>query len=52
VTLALVNVTVTTPWNRLVTGLEEKISVFTKMGPSRKFVTLSSEDVPVSWIGF
>ena len=46
--LALVNVTVTDPLNRLVTGLEkENFRVF-EDGVEQEVVTLSSEDVPVS----
>jgi len=48
VTLALVNVTVTDPLDRLVTGLEkENFRVF-EDGVEQEIVTLSSEDVPVS----
>ena len=48
VNLALVNVTVTDPLNRLVTGLEkENFRVF-EDGTEQEIVTLSSEDVPVS----
>jgi Ca-activated chloride channel family protein len=48
VTLALVNVTVTDPLGRLVTGLEkENFRVF-EDGVEQEIVTLSSEDVPVS----
>lgn len=36
VDLALVNVTVTDPYNRLVTGLEKKTSEFTRTTSSRK----------------
>jgi hypothetical protein len=37
VDLALVNVTVTDPYNRLVTGLEMEISAFLRTTPSRKW---------------
>jgi Ca-activated chloride channel family protein len=48
VDLALVNVSVTDPLNRLVTGLEkENFRVF-EDGTEQEVVTLSSEDVPVS----
>jgi Ca-activated chloride channel family protein len=48
VNLALVNVTVTDPLNRLVTGLEkENFRVF-EDGIEQEVVTMSSEDVPVS----
>ncbi len=48
VDLALVNVSVTDPLNRLVTGLEkENFRVF-EDGIEQEVVTLSSEDVPVS----
>ena len=48
VDLALVNVTVTDPLNRLVTGLEkENFRVF-EDGTEQEIVTMSSEDVPVS----
>jgi Ca-activated chloride channel homolog len=48
VDLALVNVTVTDPLNRLVTGLEkENFRVF-EDGVEQEIVTVSSEDVPVS----
>jgi Ca-activated chloride channel homolog len=48
VSLALVNVTVTDPLNRLVTGLErENFRVF-EDGVEQEIVTLSSEDVPIS----
>ncbi len=48
VDLALVNVTVTDPLNRLVTGLEkENFRVF-EDGVEQEIVTMSSEDVPVS----
>jgi Ca-activated chloride channel homolog len=48
VNLALVNVTVTDPLNRLVTGLEkENFRVF-EDGTEQEVVTMSSEDVPIS----
>jgi Ca-activated chloride channel family protein len=48
VDLALVNVTVTDPLNRLVTGLErENFRVF-EDGTEQEVVSMSSEDVPVS----
>jgi Ca-activated chloride channel family protein len=48
VNLALVNVTVTDPLNRLVTGLEkENFRVF-EDNVEQEVVTMSSEDVPVS----
>ena len=48
VNLALVNVTVTDPLNRLVTGLEkENFRVF-EDGVEQEIVTMSSEDVPIS----
>ena len=48
VSLALVNITVTDPLNRLVTGLEkENFRVF-EDGVEQEVVTMSSEDVPVS----
>src|SRR5882757_1367329 len=48
VNLALVNVTVTDPLNRLVTGLErENFRVF-EDGTEQEVVNMSSEDVPVS----
>src|SRR5579872_4072675 len=48
VNLALVNVTVTDPLNRLVTGLEkENFRVF-EDGTEQEVVNLSSEDVPIS----
>jgi Ca-activated chloride channel homolog len=48
VDLALVNVTVTDPYNRLVTGLDkENFRVF-EDGVEQEIVTFSSEDVPIS----
>ena len=48
VTLALVNVTATDPYGRLVTGLEkENFHVF-EDGVEQEIVSFSSEDVPVS----
>jgi Ca-activated chloride channel family protein len=48
VNLALVNVTVTDPYDRLVTGLEkENFRVF-EDGVEQEVVTFSSEDVPIS----
>ena len=48
VALALVNVTVTDPYNRLVTGLEkENFRVF-EDGVPQEVVSFSSEDVPIS----
>ena len=48
VDLALVNVTVTDPYNRLVTGLDkENFRVF-EDNVEQEVVTLSSEDVPIS----
>jgi Ca-activated chloride channel family protein len=48
VSLALVNVTVTDPYGRLVTGLErENFRVF-EDGTEQEVATFSSEDVPVS----
>lgn len=48
VNLALVNVTVTDPLNRLVTGLEkENFRVF-EDGVEQEIVSMSSEDVPIS----
>src|SRR3982074_1000985 len=46
--LALVNVTVTDPLNRLVTGLERENFRVYEDGTEQEIVTLSSEDVPVS----
>ena len=48
VNLALVNVTVTDPLNRLVTGLERENFRVYEDGVEQEIVTLSSEDVPVS----
>jgi Ca-activated chloride channel family protein len=48
VNLALVNVTVTDPLNRLVTGLEKENFRVYEDGSEQEIVTLSSEDVPVS----
>jgi Ca-activated chloride channel family protein len=48
VNLALVNVTVTDPLNRLVTGLEKEHFRVYEDGVEQEIVTLSSEDVPVS----
>src|ERR1700688_2389163 len=48
VSLALVNVTVTDPLNRLVTGLEKDNFRVFEDGVEQEVVTLSSEDVPVS----
>jgi Ca-activated chloride channel homolog len=48
VNLALVNVTVTDPLNRLVTGLEKENFRVYEDGTEQEIVTLSSEDVPVS----
>ena len=48
VNLALVNVTVTDPLNRLVTGLEKEHFRVFEDGIEQEIVTLSSEDVPVS----
>ena len=48
VNLALVNVTVTDPLNRLVTGLEKENFRVYEDGVEQEVVTLSSEDVPVS----
>jgi Ca-activated chloride channel family protein len=48
VNLALVNVTVTDPLNRLVTGLEKENFRVYEDGIEQEIVTLSSEDVPVS----
>jgi Ca-activated chloride channel homolog len=48
VSLALVNVTVTDPLNRLVTGLEKENFRVYEDGTEQEIVTLSSEDVPVS----
>jgi Ca-activated chloride channel family protein len=48
VNLALVNVTVTDPLNRLVTGLERENFRVSEDGVEQEVVTMSSEDVPVS----
>ena len=48
VNLALVNVTVTDPLNRLVTGLEKENFRVYEDGVEQEVITLSSEDVPVS----
>jgi Ca-activated chloride channel homolog len=48
VDLALVNVTVTDPLNRLVTGLEKEHFRIYEDGVEQEIVNLSSEDVPVS----
>jgi Ca-activated chloride channel family protein len=48
VNLALVNVTVTDPLNRLVTGLEKENFRVYEDGVEQEVVTMSSEDVPVS----
>jgi Ca-activated chloride channel family protein len=48
VDLALVNVTVTDPLNRLVTGMEKDNFRVFEDGVEQEIVTLSSEDVPVS----
>ena len=48
VNLALVNVTVTDPLNRLVTGLERDNFRVYEDGVEQEVVTMSSEDVPVS----
>src|SRR5712672_4288157 len=48
VSMALVNVTVTDPLNRLVTGLEKDNFKVYEDGNEQEIVTLSSEDVPVS----
>ena len=48
VNLALVNVTVTDPLNRLVTGLEKENFRVYEDGIEQEVVTMSSEDVPVS----
>jgi len=46
--MALVNVTVTDPYNRLVTGLEpDNFRVF-EDNAEQEVVTFSSEDVPIS----
>ena len=48
VNLALVNVTVTDPLDRLVTGLEKENFRVYEDGVEQEVITLSSEDVPVS----
>jgi Ca-activated chloride channel homolog len=48
VDLALVNVTVTDPLNRLVTGLDKDNFRIYEDGVEQEVVTMSSEDVPVS----
>jgi Ca-activated chloride channel family protein len=48
VDLALVNVTVTDPLNRLVTGLEKENFRVYEDNTEQEVVTMSSEDVPVS----
>ncbi len=48
VNLALVNVTVTDPLNRLVTGLDKENFRVYEDGVEQEVVTMSSEDVPVS----
>ena len=48
VNLALVNVTITDPLNRLVTGLEKENFRVYEDGIEQEVITLSSEDVPVS----
>jgi Ca-activated chloride channel family protein len=48
VSMALVNITVTDPLNRLVTGLEKENFRVYEDGTEQEIVTLSSEDVPVS----
>jgi len=48
VTLALVNVTVTDPLGRLVTGLEKENFRVYEDGIEQEIVSLSNEDVPVS----
>jgi len=48
VELALVNVTVTDPYNRLVTGLEKNNFRIYEDGVEQEVVTLSSEDAPIS----
>ncbi len=46
--MALVNVTVTDPLNRLVTGLERKNFRIFEDGVEQEVVTMSTEDVPIS----
>jgi Ca-activated chloride channel homolog len=48
VELALVNVTVTDPYNRLVTGLEKDNFRVYEDGAEQEIVNFSSEDVPIS----
>jgi Ca-activated chloride channel homolog len=48
VNLALVNVTVTDPLDRLVTGLEKENFRVYEDGVEQEIITMSSEDVPVS----
>jgi Ca-activated chloride channel family protein len=48
VELALVNVTVTDPYNRLVTGLEKENFRAFEDGSEQEIVHFSSEDVPIS----
>lgn len=48
VDLALVNVTVTDPYNRLVTGLEKENFRVYEDNVEQEVVTFSSEDVPIS----
>jgi Ca-activated chloride channel homolog len=48
VDLALVNVTVTDPYNRLVTGLEQDNFRVFEDNSEQEVVTFSSEDVPIS----
>ena len=48
VDLALVNVTVTDPYNRLVTGLDKDNFRVFEDGVEQEIVTFSSEDVPIS----
>ena len=48
VSLALVNVTVTDPYNRLVTGLEKEHFRVFEDGTEQEIVHFASEDVPIS----
>jgi Ca-activated chloride channel family protein len=48
VTLALVNVTVTDPYSRLVTGLDKDNFHVFEDGTEQEIATFSSEDVPIS----
>jgi len=48
VALALVNVTVTDPYNRLVTGLEKEHFRVIEDGVPQEVVSFSAEDVPIS----